>query len=469
MDRYCFYGWETANVQDSRGLTPREMYDLLSGIWCAETCAPRMRPDWSAENKTLGQCSITAFLMQDLYGGKVYGVPLGDGNYHCFNDVDGCVFDLTSEQFGGKKLDYSRCPEQFREVHFAKAEKRQRYEYLKERLLQVLEERACAPDAGSPQTEQVEDAADAGHLQTEQGKVMPQAAQSQTCKGEISPEPVRQQTRQGEVPPDQSIQRVRRFRENLMTPFTKAIRTYDLLQPGDRVAVCISGGKDSMLMARLFQELQRHRKFPFELVFLVMDPGYTPENRKLIEQNAAYLNIPVEFFESGIFDAVDEIPKSPCYLCARMRRGHLYKQAQLRGCNKIALGHHYDDVIETILMGLMWSGQFQTMMPKVRSKNFPGMELIRPMTLIRESEILAWRDYHHLRFLQCACHFTEAVARPDTPVTSKRQETKELIRKLHETNPDIEAHLFNSVRCVNLDTVLGYKRRGEEHSFLDDY
>ena len=275
--------------------------------------------------------------------------------------------------------------------------------------------------------------------------------------------------RQTQIPPDQSIQRVRRFRENLMTPFTKAIRTYDLLQPGDRVAVCISGGKDSMLMARLFQELQRHRKFPLELVFLVMDPGYAPENRRLIERNAAYLNIPVEFFASDIFSVVEEIPKSPCYLCARMRRGHLYKQAQLRGCNKIALGHHYDDVIETILMGLMWSGQFQTMMPKVRSKNFPGMELIRPMTLIRESEILAWRDYHHLRFLQCACHFTEAVAHPDTAVSSKRKETKELIRTLHETNPDIEAHLFNSVRCVNLDTVLGYKRRGEEHSFLDDY
>ena len=269
---------------------------------------------------------------------------------------------------------------------------------------------------------------------------------------------------------EESLRRVRRFRENLMTPFTKAIRTYDLLQPGDRIAVCISGGKDSMLMAKLFQELQRHRKFPFELQFLVMDPGYNPKNRALIESNAADLGIPLHIFETAIFDTVYEIPKSPCYLCARMRRGHLYKQAQTLGCNKIALGHHYDDVIETILMGMLWSGQFQTMMPKVRSKNFEGMELIRPMTLIREEDIKAWRDYNGLRFLQCACRFTEKAALgPDGISPSKRQETKELIRKLHETNPDVEAHLYNAARCVNLDTVLGYKLHGEEHSFLDDY
>ena len=266
---------------------------------------------------------------------------------------------------------------------------------------------------------------------------------------------------------EESIRRVRRFRENLMTPFTKAIRLYDLLQPGDRVAVCISGGKDSMLMAKLFQELQRHRKFPFELKFLVMDPGYKKENRDLIEQNAAAMGIPLTVFETEIFDTVYEIPKSPCYLCARMRRGHLYKQARDLGCNKIALGHHYDDVIETILMGMLWSGQFQTMMPKVRSKNFEGMELIRPMTLIREADIKAWRDYHGLRFLQCACRFTE-VAASDAAV-SKRQETKELIRQLHETNPDVEAHLYNAARCVNLDTVLGYKLHGAEHSFLEEY
>ena len=266
---------------------------------------------------------------------------------------------------------------------------------------------------------------------------------------------------------EESIRRVRRFRENLMTPFTKAIRLYDLLQPGDRVAVCISGGKDSMLMAKLFQELQRHRKFPFELKFLVMDPGYKKENRDLIEQNAAAMGIPLTVFETEIFDTVYEIPKSPCYLCARMRRGHLYKQARDLGCNKIALGHHYDDVIETILMGMLWSGQFQTMMPKVRSKNFEGMELIRPMTLIREADIKAWRDYHGLRFLQCACRFTEAAA--SDAAVSKRQETKELIRQLHETNPDVEAHLYNAARCVNLDTVLGYKLHGAEHSFLEEY
>lgn len=277
------------------------------------------------------------------------------------------------------------------------------------------------------------------------------------------------ESRQAEI--EEALRRVRRFRENLMTPFTKAIRTYSLLQPGDRVAVCVSGGKDSMLMAKLFQELQRHRKFPFELVFLVMDPGYNELNRLIIESNAAALGIPITVFESDIFDIVDNIPKSPCYLCARMRRGHLYKQAQALGCNKIALGHHYDDVIETILMGMLWSGQFQTMMPRVRSKNFEGMELIRPMTLIREDEIKAWRDHHGLHFIQCACHFTDTCSscREDGVSVSKRMETKQLIRKLHETNPDVEAHLFNSARCVNLDTVLGYRLHGEEHSFLEKF
>ncbi len=270
---------------------------------------------------------------------------------------------------------------------------------------------------------------------------------------------------------EDSIRRVRRFRENLMTPFTRAVRTYELLSPGDRVAVCVSGGKDSMLMAKLFQELQRHRKFPFELEFLVMDPGYNELNRLIIETNAAALGIPITVFESDIFDIVDRIPRSPCYLCARMRRGHLYKKAQELGCNKIALGHHYDDVIETILMGMLWSGQFQTMMPRIHSKNFEGMELIRPMTLIREEEIKAWRDYHGLHFIQCACHFTDTCSscREDGAAVSKRMETKQLIRKLHETNPDIEAHLYNSARCVNLDTVLGYRLDGEEHSFLEKF
>lgn len=270
---------------------------------------------------------------------------------------------------------------------------------------------------------------------------------------------------------ENALRRVRRFHEKLMSPFTKAIKEYRLLQPGDRVAVCISGGKDSMLMAKLFQELQRHRKFPFELKFLVMDPGYNELNRLMIETNAKTLGIPITVFETNIFDIVDGIPQSPCYLCARMRRGHLYRQAKELGCNKIALGHHYDDVIETILMGMLWSGQFQTMMPKVHSKNFEGMELIRPMSLIRENDIKAWRDYHGLHFIQCACHFTDTCSscREDGAPVSKRMETKMLIRKLHETNPDVEANLYNTARCVNLDTVLGYKRKGVEHSFLDEY
>lgn len=270
---------------------------------------------------------------------------------------------------------------------------------------------------------------------------------------------------------ENAIRRVRRFHEKLMTPFTKAIREYQLLQPGDRVAVCISGGKDSMLMAKLFQELQRHRKFPFELKFLVMDPGYNELNRLMIETNAAALGIPITIFETNIFDIVDGIPNSPCYLCARMRRGHLYRQAKELGCNKIALGHHYDDVIETILMGMLWSGQFQTMMPKVHSQNFEGMELIRPMSLIREEDIKAWRDYHGLHFIQCACHFTDTCSscRDDGAPVSKRMETKMLIRKLHETNPDVEANLYNTARSVNLDKILGYKQGGEEHSFLDNY
>ena len=270
---------------------------------------------------------------------------------------------------------------------------------------------------------------------------------------------------------ENAIRRVRRFHEKLMTPFTRAVREYELLQPGDRVAVCISGGKDSMLMAKLFQELLRHRKFPFELKFLVMDPGYNELNRLMIETNAAALGIPVTIFETDIFNIVDAVPKSPCYLCARMRRGHLYRRAQELGCNKIALGHHYDDVIETILMGMLWSGQFQTMMPKVHSQNFEGMELIRPMCLIREEDIKAWRDYHGLHFIQCACHFTDTCSscRDDGAPVSKRMETKQLIRKLHETNPDVEANLYNTARCVNLDKILGYKRKGEEHSFLDDY
>ena len=268
----------------------------------------------------------------------------------------------------------------------------------------------------------------------------------------------------------------KRFHKRLLSPFAKAINTYELLAPGDHVAVCISGGKDSMLMAKLFQELKRHDKFPFELTFLVMDPGYNPENRKLIEENAAKLEIPIRIFESTIFDSVVDIEKSPCYLCARMRRGHLYAKAKELGCNKIALGHHYDDVIETILMGMLYGGQVQTMMPKLHSTNFPGMELIRPMYLIREDDIKLWRDVNGLKFLRCACRFTENNEVPEetewTPggePESKRLAVKLLIKEMKKSNPFVESNIFKSVENVNLSTVIAYKKDGVVHRFTDEY
>lgn len=263
----------------------------------------------------------------------------------------------------------------------------------------------------------------------------------------------------------------KKFHKPIFSKFAKAINEYDLLQENDCVAVCISGGKDSMLMAKLFQELKRHDKFPFELKFLVMDPGYSEKNRKAIEQNARLLNVPITIFESDIFNAVYDIEKSPCYLCARMRRGYLYSHAKALGCNKIALGHHYDDVIETILMGMLYGGQVQTMMPKLHSTNFEGMELIRPMYLIREADIKHWRDYNHLNFLQCACRFTEKGSRcnPDGSSDSKRMEVKQLIAKLKENNPFVEGNIFKSVENINLNTVIAYKEDGVRHHFLDDY
>ncbi len=280
---------------------------------------------------------------------------------------------------------------------------------------------------------------------------------------------MREQTQAQEI--ERSLQKERRFHEKLVSPFTKAISRYELLSPGDRVAVCISGGKDSMLMAKLFQILKRHGKFDFELVFLVMDPGYNDENRALIEENAGRLGIPITVFESRIFDAVDHIPKNPCYLCARMRRGYLYRQAQDLGCNKIALGHHFDDVIETILMSMLWAGQYQTMMPKLHSSHFESMELIRPMYLIREEDIVDWAKRNSLRFLRCACHFTESCSdlREDGTSSSKRMETKQLIRMLRQTNPYVEANLFKSAENVNLDRVISYKKDLVMHSFLDGY
>ena len=263
----------------------------------------------------------------------------------------------------------------------------------------------------------------------------------------------------------------KKFHKELFSAFAKGINMYDMLQPGDKVAVCISGGKDSMLMAKLFQELKRHRKFEFELVFLVMDPGYSELNRMLIEKNAKMLGVPITVFESDIFDVVDNIEKSPCYLCARMRRGHLYSKAKELGCNKIALGHHYDDVIETILMGMIYGGQVQTMMPKLHSTNFEGMELIRPMYLIREDDIKRWRDYNKLHFIQCACHFTDTCSscRDDGVSVSMRMETKKLIAALKKNNPYVESNIFHSVENVNLSTIIAYKKDGIVHRFTDHY
>lgn len=262
----------------------------------------------------------------------------------------------------------------------------------------------------------------------------------------------------------------KKFRKNIWCRFTKAINEYQLVKEGDRIAVCISGGKDSMLMAKLFQELKLHNKFSFEVKFLVMDPGYSDENRRVIEDNAKKLNIPINVFESNIFESVYHIEKSPCYLCARMRRGYLYSFAKQLGCNKIALGHHYDDVIETILMGMLYGAQIQTMMPKLKSTNFEGMELIRPMYLIREEDIIAWRDYNDLHFIRCACKFTDTCTTcTNNENKSKRLEVKELIAKLKKTNPNVEAHIFRSVENVNIDTVIAYKKDGVKHSFLDGY
>lgn len=263
----------------------------------------------------------------------------------------------------------------------------------------------------------------------------------------------------------------KKFHKDLFSKFAKAINEYDLVKEHDHIAVCISGGKDSMLMAKLFQELKRHNKFEFDLTFMVMDPGYSPENRKIIENNARIMDIPIVIFESDIFDAVDQVEKSPCYLCARMRRGHLYKKAKELGCNKIALGHHYDDVIETILMGMLYGAQVQTMMPKLHSTNFEGMELIRPLYLIREEDIKHWRDYNDLYFLQCACHFTDTCSscRDDGTSNSKRLEVKKLIAQLKKENPYIESNIFKSVENVNLSTIIAYKENGVRHHFLERY
>ena len=265
----------------------------------------------------------------------------------------------------------------------------------------------------------------------------------------------------------------KKFHEKIWSNFTKAVKDYQLVKPGDKIAVCISGGKDSMLLAKLMQELHRHTRVPFEVEFLVMDPGYSPQNRRVIEENLKNLGVDAHIFESDIFSSVYHVEKSPCYLCARMRRGFLYAKAQELGCNKIALGHHFSDVIETTVMGLFYGGQLQAMPPKLRSKNFPGMELIRPLYLIREDDIKAWRDYNGLHFIQCACKFTDSCTtcrgEGNQETHSKRAEVKELIRTMKKTNPDVEQHIFRSVENVCLDTVIAYKQGGKKISFLDGY
>ena len=269
---------------------------------------------------------------------------------------------------------------------------------------------------------------------------------------------------------------IKKYRKEIWRKFTKAINEYELIKDGDRIAVCISGGKDSMLMAKLFQELLRHGQQNFEVEYLVMNPGYNAENAEQIRQNAEIMNIPITVFKTDIFDTVaDEeiVKKNPCYLCARMRRGHLYANAQKLGCNKIALGHHFDDIIETILMGMLYSGQIQGMMPKLHSKNFPGMELIRPMSYIREEDIIHWANYNELQFLRCACRFTEeseAANDGDGDQPSMRARTKALIRELAKENPYLEKNLYRSMDNVHLATIREYRdASGIRHNFLDDY
>lgn len=259
----------------------------------------------------------------------------------------------------------------------------------------------------------------------------------------------------------------KKYRKQLWNPFVEAVKRYELIKPGDKIAACISGGKDSMLMAKLLQMLQRYSEIPFELEFLIMDPGYSPANRKKIENNAKKLNIPAKIFESDIFEIADSVDKTPCYLCARMRRGHLYAKAKELGCNKIALGHHLNDVIETTVMAMLYGSQIQAMLPKLHSRNFSGMELIRPLYCVREDDIISWAKYNGLEFIRCACRLTEKSAVDES--ASKRLVVKNLIKKLCEDDPNVEKNIFNSIHNVCLDTFPSYKTNGEPHSFLDGY
>ena len=261
---------------------------------------------------------------------------------------------------------------------------------------------------------------------------------------------------------------VRKYRKPIWGRFLEGIKNYELIKENDRIAVCISGGKDSMLMAMCMKQLQKYSKVPFEVEYLVMDPGYAPANRERIIENAALLNIPVKIFDTRIFDAVEIIGKNPCYMCARMRRGYLYKNAKELGCNKIALGHHFDDVIETILMGMLCGSQIQTMMPKLHSEHFPGMQLIRPMYMVREEDIIRWRDLNGLKFLNCACSVTQTIG-VNGDGGSKRQEIKQLLKQLRSLDPAVDMHIFRSVENVNLQTLISYHIGEEYHHFLDTY
>lgn len=262
---------------------------------------------------------------------------------------------------------------------------------------------------------------------------------------------------------------IKRFRKEIWSKFVKAVKEYQLINENDKIMVCISGGKDSFLMAKCIQELERHSDVKFEAKYVVMDPGYNKKNREYIIENAKKLNIPITIFESNIFEVVSSVGDSPCYLCARMRRGYLYSKAQELGCNKISLGHHFNDVIETTLLSMFYGSEIKTMLPKLHSENFSGLELIRPLYLVREKDVLAWRDYNNLEFLNCACNFTELISSVEKENISKRKEIKKLIASLKEVNPNIDNNIFNSINNINLNTVLGYKKDGVKYSFLDDY
>lgn len=263
---------------------------------------------------------------------------------------------------------------------------------------------------------------------------------------------------------------IKTYRKSIWNPFVEACKRYQLINNGDKIAVCISGGKDSVLMAKCLQHLKRISNTDFELEFICMDPGYNTENRKKIEENCRLLEIPVNIFESDIFAVTESVGGSPCYLCARMRRGHLYAKAKELGCNKIALGHHLSDVIETTVMGMFYGAQLQGMLPKLKSTNFDGMELIRPLYCVNEEDIIKWKNYNNLEFIQCACRFVdEYSSSADGIGESKRQEVKALIKELKKTNKDVEMNIFNSIHNIKLDTLIAYKQNGIEHSFLDEY